>query len=190
VNKVSQIKKTSKKHKTIASAQSLSAFVKTICNVMRRSNCASALQYVPELTWILFLRILDAQEARDSEKAKAVGAEFSPALHSPYRWHDWAAPYSDKPSHPTTPEGKPFGWKRQELFAEGDGKLFDFINGELLPHLHSLDLDVRTGLPNPNASRKQRIIGRIMTAVERVRVDSETNLRDILDKVNEISIDS
>jgi type I restriction enzyme M protein len=36
---------------------------------------------------------------------------------------------------------------------------------------------------------KQRIIGRIMTAVERVRVDSETNLRDILDKVHEISID-
>ena len=28
-----------------------------------------------------------------------------------------------------------------------------------------------------------------MTAVERVRVDSETNLRDILDKVHEISID-
>ena len=32
--------------------------------------------------------------------------------------------------------GKPFGWKRQELFASGDGKLFDFINNELLPHLH------------------------------------------------------
>ena len=28
-----------------------------------------------------------------------------------------------------------------------------------------------------------------MTAVERVRVDSETNLRDILDKVDEINID-
>jgi hypothetical protein len=45
------------------------------------------------------------------------------------------------------------------------------------------------GLPNPAASPKQRIIGRIMTAVERVRVDSETNLRDILDRVHEISID-
>ena len=36
---------------------------------------------------------------------------------------------------------------------------------------------------------KTRVIGRIMTAVERVRVDSETNLCDILDRVNEISID-
>jgi len=29
----------------------------SICNITRRSNCAGALQYVPELTWILFLRI-------------------------------------------------------------------------------------------------------------------------------------
>jgi type I restriction enzyme M protein len=175
--------------KAIASTQSLSAFVKSICDVMRRSNCASALQYVPELTWILFLRILDAQEARDQEKADAVGASFTPALRSPYRWQDWAAPFSDKPEHPRTPERKPFGWKRQELFAAGDGKLFDFIDKELLPYLHGLDIDRRTGLPNPAATPKQRIVGRIMTAVERVRVDSETNLRDILDRVHEISID-
>jgi len=50
-------------------------------------------------------------------------------------------------------------------------------------------VDPRTGLPMPGASPKQRIIGRTMTAVERIRVDSETNLRDILDKVHEISID-
>ncbi len=178
-----------KQPKAIASSQSLGAFVKSICDIMRRSNCASALQYVPELTWILFLRILDAHEDKSREQAEAVGAEFTPGIRNPYRWQDWAAPFSDDDAHPKTTEGKPFGWKRQELFAAGDGKLFDFINNELLPHLHGLDIDVRTGLPNPNASRKQRIIGRIMTAVERVRVDSETNLRDILDKVHEIHVD-
>jgi type I restriction enzyme M protein len=180
------MKKTKKQPKSIGSTQSLSSFVKSICDIMRRSNCASALQYVPELTWILFLRILDDQESKSKEEADAVGATFSPALKSPYRWQDWAAPYSDKPDHPKTTDGRLFGWKRQELFAAGDGKLFDFINGELLSHLHDLDIDRRTGLPNPAATPKQRIIGRIMTAVERVRVDSETNLRDILDKVHEI----
>jgi hypothetical protein len=179
-----------KQPKAIASTQSLSAFVKSICDVMRRSNCASALQYVPELTWILFLRILDAQEARDQEQAEAVGASFAPALREPYRWQDWAAPWSEAESrHPKTAEGQTYGWKRQELFAAGDGQLFEFINKELLPHLHSLDVDPRTNLPRRGATPKQRIIGRIMTAVERVRVDSETNLRDILDKVHEISID-
>ncbi len=182
-------KKTTKAPKAIASTQSLSSFVKSICDVMRRSNCASALQYVPELTWILFLRILDAQEAKAREEAEVLGTKFTPALNSPYRWQDWAAPFSEKAEHPKTAEGKSFGWKRQELFAAGDGKLFDFINKELLPHLHSLDADPQTGLPNPAASRKQRIMGRTMTAVERVRVDSEANLRDILDKVHEINID-
>jgi type I restriction enzyme M protein len=179
---------TKKQPRSIGSTQSLSAYVKSICDIMRRSNCASALQYVPELTWILFLRIMDDQESRSREAAEAVGTDFTPALHSPFRWQDWAAPWSDREDHPQTDEGKPFGWKRQELFAAGDGKLFDFINQELLSHLHSLDIDTRTGLPNPDATPKQRIIGRIMTAVERVRIDSETNLRDILDKVNEIRI--
>jgi len=186
---MARTKNGTKQPKSIGSTQSLSAFVKSICDVMRRSNCASALQYVPELTWILFLRILDAQELRRKEEAEAVGAEFSPALKSPYRWQDWAAPYSDKPDHPKTDEGKPYGWKRAALFAAGDGKLFEFINTELLPMIHGLDIDGRTGLPNPAASPKQRIIGRIMTAVEKVRVDSETNLRDILDKVHQLHID-
>jgi type I restriction enzyme M protein len=175
--------------KAIAGTRSLSTFVKSICDILRRSNCASALQYVPELTWILFLRILDAQEKRDREAAEAVGESFAPALHSPFRWQDWAAPSKNDLTQPRTDEGQPYGWKRQELFSKGDGKLFDFINTQLLPHLHALDFDPRTKQPNPTASAKQRIIGRIMTAVERVRVDSETNLRDILDKVDEISID-
>src|SRR5438477_12660531 len=91
--------------KAIASTQSLSSFVKSSCDIMRRSNCASALQYVPELTWILFLRILDAQEKRDREAASAVGKSFTPALRSPFRWQDWAAPFKDDPKHPRTDEG-------------------------------------------------------------------------------------
>jgi type I restriction-modification system DNA methylase subunit len=67
-------KRKKKAPKTIAGTRSLSTFVKSICDIMRRSNCASALQYVPELTWILFLRILDAQEKRGREAADAVGA--------------------------------------------------------------------------------------------------------------------
>src|SRR5712692_11980565 len=46
----------------LTTQQSVNAAVKSICDIMRRSNCAGALQYVPELTWILFLRILDETE--------------------------------------------------------------------------------------------------------------------------------
>lgn len=46
----------------LKSPESVNAVVKSICDIMRRSNCAGALQYVPELTWILFLvmvRVVD-----------------------------------------------------------------------------------------------------------------------------------
>src|SRR5436309_5291481 len=76
----------------LTTQQSVNSAVKSICDIMRRSNCAGALQYVPELTWILFLRILDERETREAEEAAAVDAEFPPSLDAPYRWQDWAAP--------------------------------------------------------------------------------------------------
>lgn len=69
--------------RSIASTPSLSVFLKSVCDIMRRSNCASALQYAPELTWILFLRILDAQEMRDAEQTEVPGAKCPAALRSP-----------------------------------------------------------------------------------------------------------
>ena len=72
-----------------ASQQSLNGAVKSICDIMRRSHCAGALQYVPELTWMLFLRILDEQENREAEEAAASGRSFKP-----FCWRDWAAPWS------------------------------------------------------------------------------------------------
>lgn len=181
-----------KKQKSISSTQSLSSFVKSICDIMRRSNCASALQYVPELTWILFLRILDAQEDKQREDAEAVGKPFSPAIREPFRWQDWAAPPpkndTEALTHPRTRGGKLFGWKRAELTAGKIGDFFAFINKELLPYMHALDV-LPDGRPNPSATPKQRVLGRIMASVERTRVDDEANLGDILDKVHTISID-
>src|SRR3990172_10566898 len=104
----------------LATQQSVNAAVKAICDIMRRSNCAGALQYVPELTWILFLRILDERETREAEEAEAVGAEHAPSLEVPHRWQDWAAP------------GGP---KRTELQSSALGAFFAFVNGDLIPHL-------------------------------------------------------
>ena len=143
-----------KNGKRLVSQQSVNAVVKSICDIMRRSNCAGAMQYVPELTWILFLRILDEHENRDAEAADAVGAEFAPSIEAPFRWRDWAAPMSAK---------------RVELQESTLGAFFDFVNGQLLPYLR--------GLKNrPGATAKQKVISEIMTGVERVRIDTERNL--------------
>src|SRR5215217_8333134 len=66
-----------KKHTT---QQSVDSAIWSICDIMRRGNVASALQYVPELTWILFLRILDETEDREAQEADAVGASYSSSL--------------------------------------------------------------------------------------------------------------
>ena len=138
--------------------------MKSICDVMRRSNCAGALQYVPELTWILFLRILDERETREAEEAEAVGADFRPSLEAPFRWRDWAAP--DGP-------------KRAELQQGTLGAYFSFVNGELLPRLRGLK-------DRPGATPRQKVISEILSGVERVRIDTERNLLDVLDKVHAI----
>jgi len=67
----------------LTTPQSLNAYIKGICDIMRRSGRAGALQYVPELTWMLFLRILDEREEREEEQARAVGAPFSPSFNIP-----------------------------------------------------------------------------------------------------------
>ena len=151
--------------KALATPQSVNAAVKGICDVMRRSNCAGAMQYVPELTWILFLRILDEREAREAEEAEAVGATFRPSLKAPYRWQDWAAP------------GGP---KRAELEGKALNAFFNFVNADLLPHLKAL-------CEKPNAAPRQKVISQIMSGVERTRIDTERNLLDVLDKVHEVS---
>src|SRR4051812_24453105 len=80
----------------ISTQQSLNSVVWSVCDILRRSNCAGALQYVPELTWILFLRILDEREELEADEAEAVGEDYSPSLEAPYRWRDWAAPDGPK----------------------------------------------------------------------------------------------
>jgi hypothetical protein len=75
----------------LAMPSSVNAAIKQIADVMRRANYAGALQYVPELSWILFLRILDEREELEADEADALGVGFAPSLQAPFRWRDWAS---------------------------------------------------------------------------------------------------
>lgn len=154
-------------NRKITTPQSLNAYIKGICDIMRRSGRAGALQYVPELTWMLFLRILDEKEERESEQTKALDVEFTPSLEYPYRWRDWAAP-----------DGK----KRQELQMGTLGGFMSFVNGDLLPTLRKLK-------DKPGTTARQKIISEVFSSFERTGVDTERNLLDILDKIHELSLE-
>ena len=154
-----------KQDKRFTSQQSLNSVVKGACNILRRSGAKGALQYVPELTWLLFLRILDEREAQEVMQYAASNRAFTPSLAYPYRWQDWAAP------------GGP---KRAELERGALGAFKAFVNDDLLPHLRGLR-------DRPNATPRQQVISQIVSSVEHTRVDTERNLLDVLDKVDTIS---
>ncbi|MCP5532477.1 MAG: N-6 DNA methylase [Akkermansiaceae bacterium] len=146
----------------------LDSAIWSVCDILRRSNCAGALQYVPELTWILFLRILDETEDVEARNAKAVGVDFKPSLSKPYRWRDWAAPEAVE---------------RKRMEESTSNAFYDFVNKKLIPHLK--------GLKNrPNATPRQKVMSEIMSSVDRTRVDTQRNLLDVLDKIHEISLDT
>ena len=161
--------------KRLATQLSVDQAVKSICDIMRRGNCAGAMQYVPELTWILFLRILDEKEHREEQEAEALGVPFRPSLEAPFRWRDWAAP----------PESLPEGQanKRVELQNSPQNAFFNFVNTELLSHLKDLK-------NRPDASPRQKVISEIMTGIERVRIDTERNFWDVLDKVDQLTTEA
>ncbi|MBE3088118.1 MAG: N-6 DNA methylase [Chloroflexi bacterium] len=155
--------------------QSVDQAVNSICDIMRRGNCAGSMQYVPELTWILFLRILDEKEHREEQEAEALGVAFQPSLEAPYRWRDWGAPPETLPAGQTN--------KRNELQNAPQNAFFNFVNTELLPYLKALK-------NRPDASPRQKVISEIMTGVEPVRIDTERNFLDVLDKVHQLTVEA
>jgi len=149
----------------LTTPQAVNTAIIGICDVLRRSGAAGAMQYVPEVTWLLFLRILDEREIREAYAAESLGIGYTFSIESPYRWQDWAAPHGET----------------RVTFGKGElGKAKRFVDGELLPYLHALGS--RTA-----ATSRQRVISEIMSGIERTRIDTDTNLLEVLDRVHAIS---
>jgi len=152
--------------KIISDQSSMNSYIKSICDIMRRDKTKGALQYIPELTWMMFLRILDEKEQEEELQCEAVGKTFIPSLKAPYRWRDW---------------GSPQGKKRKEIQETRPmGEFLNFVNNELLPYLKSFEKD-------PNSTTKQKIISQIFRKIERTQLVSERNLLDVLDKVHHLT---
>lgn len=151
----------------IATQSSMNQAIWSICDILRRGNRASAMQYVPDLSWMLFLRILDEREEMEQEAAEAVGRDFTPSLEKPFRWRDWAAP-----------EGE----TRKKLQNTAMGEVFEFVNDRLLPHLKGLER-------KRDASARQKVISEVLSSVDKVLVDTEKNFLDVLDKLDALRSD-
>ncbi len=166
--------------KIINSQAAMDKAVKSICDILRRDKAKGARLYVPELTWIFFLRYLDIMEQKEEEKAQALGTPFQTTIVELYRWRDWAAPFDQKISYDEIISKKLPGWKRRELSEKAMGSYLSFVNDELFPFPKKLG-------ETPGASNKQKVISEIFRNKEKTILLSETSLLNALDKIHALT---
>ena len=64
-----------------------------IDNVLRKdAGCTTELDYIEQTSWLLFLKYLDALEAKRETEAVLAGRNYTRILSDDYRWSTWAAP--------------------------------------------------------------------------------------------------
>ena len=85
------------------------------CDILRRDdNCSGVMEYMEHLSWLLFLRFLDAQEEVWERKAAQAGRSYERVLEGNLGWSIWT---------------------REK--RNGD-ELLSFIHDQLIPYLASL----------------------------------------------------
>jgi len=82
---------------------------------MRRDDgTTGVLEYMEQLSWLIFLKVFEDIEVRLEDEAKFAGKPYQPIIEPRFRWSSWARK----------------DWRGEELIT--------FINNELFPYLRSL----------------------------------------------------
>lgn len=139
---------------------------KAIDNILRHDEgCSTALDYVEQSSWILFLKYLDDLEQTREMSAMLTGDDYERALAPEYRWSSWAMP--------RTASGE---YDRSRALVGDD--LIEFVNLKLFPYLQKFK-------DNYAADSIEYKVGVIFTEIKN-KISSGYNLRDVIEKVNEL----
>jgi len=145
----------------------LSQSFKQIDNILRKDDgLATALDYIEQTSWILFLKYFAETEAIDAERAELAGNQHSYILEEKFRWSNWALPRNTS------------GEVDHDKKLLGDD-LITFVNQELFPYLKSLR-DV-----SDDQLSMQYKVGEIFGDITN-RIRDGYNLREIIEIVDEL----
>ena len=140
---------------------------KNIDDILHKdAGCTSELDYTEQSSWLLFLKYLDALEQDKALEAQVEVRKYTFLIDKPYRWESWAAP-----------KGKDGKIDHNEALVGDD--LRDFVNGKLFPYLHGF---------KAKASGPQTLeykIGEVFGEIKN-KIQSGYNLRDVIDRVDEL----
>ncbi|TAE31376.1 MAG: N-6 DNA methylase [Candidatus Kapaibacterium sp.] len=157
-----KVLKQAKPKKGITTQAEMNKAIWSVCDILRRDKTKGAKAYIPELTWMLFLRFWDLKVEKDAREAEEFGQpKPDEAIPKPYRWRDWAAP------------GSP---RREEVWRSGG---IAFVNTELFPRLRELG--------DKSGTAEQHIIGEIFRAKDRTNLIENTNFWNTIDKIHAIT---
>jgi len=93
--------------------EELSKKIEQICEIMRADGLY-ILQYIEQLSWLIFLKIFEDLEEEFRLEAEFEGGEYTPIIDSEYRWSNWVS---------------------KDMRAED---LMSFIETKLFPYLRGL----------------------------------------------------
>ena len=144
---------------------------KYVDDILRKdAGCSTALDYVEQSSWVLFLKYLDDLENDRSIKAQLKNEKYSPILSPEFQWDVWAAP--------KTSEGK---LDHNKALTGQD--LLTFVNDKLWPYLASF----KQSSTDPETLEYK--IGEIFSEV-RNKLQSGYNLREIVTRFDELKFES
>ena len=144
---------------------------KNIDDILHKdAGCTSELDYTEQSSWLLFLKYLDALEANKAMEAELEGKAYKHILDVPYRWATWAAPKAAN------------GQIDHNAAMTGDD-LKEFVNHKLMPYLAGF----KQRASGPNTIEYK--IGEVFDEIKN-KIQSGYNLRDVIDRVDELSFGS
>ena len=146
------------------------AFNRIERELRNEAGIANELDYVEQISWVLFLKYLDDLESERRDRAELNGEDWEPLIEAGYRWSDWAAPKT------------PLGEFDHNEAAIGDD-LIGFVDRDLFPYL----ADFRRTAEGPRTIEYK--IGEIFTEL-RNKFRSGFILRDVLEIVDGLSFNT
>lgn len=144
------------------------------CDIMRTdAGTTGILEYIEQLSWLIFLKVFEDIENRNKIKAEFDGKTYKPIIKEEYHWTNWTTKDDSELEEFFTKAELEVMEKRDEPV------LIAFINNNLFPYLRGL-----SDLPEKELIRDifQELKGNLMK--------SPYNLRDVITLLDRINFDN
>jgi len=144
------------------------------CDIMRRDDGTTGiLEYMEQLSWMIFLKVFEDVEKRFEDEAKFSGKLYYPIIEPRYRWSAWAGVEDEKLKEYFSDD------ELESIKNRNEHILTAFIDNKLFPYLKSL-----------HGTQEKEKIASIFQEIRGNRMKSPYNLKDVIALLNEIDFNN